>query len=68
VGRGLALLLQQGGLTRQRGLERLAEGDIEAVGLFMRTLFAWQRRAARKDGYARVLPGPSASCSTSARP
>jgi hypothetical protein len=27
------------------------------LGLFVRTLFAWQRRAARKDGFARVLPG-----------
>jgi hypothetical protein len=27
------------------------------LGLFVRTLFAWQRRAARKDGYPRVLPG-----------
>jgi hypothetical protein len=29
----------------------------EVLGLFMRALFAWQRRAARKDGFARVLPG-----------
>ena len=27
------------------------------LGLFVRTLFCWQRRAARKDGFTRVLPG-----------
>jgi hypothetical protein len=29
----------------------------EVLGLFMRALFAWQRRAARKDGFVRILPG-----------
>jgi hypothetical protein len=29
----------------------------EVLGLFVRALFVWQRRTARKDGYPRVLPG-----------
>jgi hypothetical protein len=48
-------------ITFPRQIRFLLARDKKLIGqvlaLFMRTLFAWQRRAARKDGYARVLPG-----------